>query len=186
MSAQEVHLHPQSDPTKVSLAPDSSITEVFEKVCSNLKIQGRGYSNITFGVVPKLCADIVLGQNFLNQYEDVVLKLVGVHEHLVVEANSYSGVSASSVDAPRLFHSLDAHCKLIATEPRKFNQEDKHFIRKEVSKLLTDKVIEPSYSPWRAQVLIARDGQHKPSMVIDYWQTIPYLTRTHWPFPKVN
>ena len=91
--------------------------------------------------VPKLCTDIILGHNFLNQHEEVVLKLGEVQECLVVEANSYCGVSALSVDAPRLFHSLEANSKHIAFKSRKFNQEDKHFIRKEVSQFLTDKVI---------------------------------------------
>ena len=61
-AAQEVHLHRQSDATKVSLASNSSTAEVL-KVCNDLIIQGTNDSNITFGVVPKLCADIILGQN---------------------------------------------------------------------------------------------------------------------------
>ena len=47
-----------------------------------------------------------------------------------MEVNSYCGVSASSGDAPRLFNSLDANCKPIASKLQKFNQKDKHFIRK--------------------------------------------------------
>ena len=83
------------------MALGSSTAEKLGKVCSNLKIQGRDYSNIinTFEVVPKLCADIILGHNFLIPHEEVVLKLGGVQEHLAVKANSYGGVSASTVDA---------------------------------------------------------------------------------------
>ena len=95
-----------------------------------------------------------------------------------MEANLYCGVSASSVDAPQLFHSLYANCKPIASKSKKFNRENKHLIREEGSKLLTDKIIEPSYSPWHAQVLVARDGQHKPRMVIDYSQKINRYTVT--------
>ena len=45
-TAQEVHLHPQGDTTKASLASKSSTAKVLGKVCSDLKIQGRDYSNI--------------------------------------------------------------------------------------------------------------------------------------------
>ena len=78
-------------------------------------------------------------------------------------------------------------CQPIATKSRKFNHEDKLFIKEEVRKLLNEQIIEPSYSSWRAQVLIARDRRHKPRMVVDYSQTINrYTLLDAYPLPNVN
>ena len=86
-----------------------------------------------------------------------------------------------------LFRNLETTSKLIATKSRKFNKEDKEFIQDEVRKLLSDNIIEPSFSPWRAQVLIARDGRHKPRMVVDYSQTINRFTLVDaYPLPNIN
>ena len=53
-----------------------------------------------------------------------------------------------------------------------------------MSKLLTNKVIEPSSSSRRAQVLVA--GRHKPKMVIDYSQTInKYTLLDAYPPPNI-
>ena len=78
-------------------------------------------------------------------------------------------------------------CQPIATKSRKFNHEDKLFIKEEVRKLLNEQIIEPSYSPWWAQVLVARDGQHKPRMVVDYSQTVNrYTLLDAYPLPNIN
>ena len=46
-------------------------------------------------------------------------------------------------------------------------------------------MIEPSYSPWRAQVLVARDEQHKPRMVVNCSQTINrYTLLDAYPLPN--
>ena len=77
--------------------------------------------------------------------------------------------------------------QLIATKSRKFNEDDKRFIAAEVRKLLLDGIIEPSFSPWRAQVLVARDERHKPRMVVDYSQTINRFTLLDaYPLPNID
>ena len=74
----------------------------------------------------------------------------------------------------------------IATKSRKFNHEDK-LLKEEVRKLLNEQIIEPSYSPRRAQVLVARDGRHKPRLVVDYSQTVNRSTLLDaYPRPNVN
>ena len=44
------------------------------------------------------------------------------------------------------------------------------------NKVLDDNTIEPSMSPWQAQVLIADDGRHKRQIMIDYSRTINKFT----------
>ena len=82
------------------------------------------------------------------------------------------GVAAADIQPPRLFQFLDPKIHPIATTSRRFNLIEMQFIRKEVEKLLAQGVIEPSRSPWHAQVLVNKDERHKRRMVIDYSQTI--------------
>ena len=75
----------------------------------------------------------------------------------------------------------------IATKSRKFNEGDKRFIAAEVRKLLLDSIIEPSFSPWRAQVLVALDERHKSRMVVDYSQTNNRFTLLDaYPLPNID
>ena len=140
--------------TNVAMASQAFSVKVLGKVKETLKLKGRTYDNLTLGVVPKLCADIVLGQAFMIQHEEVVFKLGGSKKGLVV---AHCGVAASRVHSQRLFRNLIPGCQSIVTKSRKFNNDDRQFIYNEVSKLLNDNIIEPSYSPWRAQVLLTKD-----------------------------
>jgi len=97
-------------------------------------------------VVPKLCADIVLGQSFMKQHDEIVFKMGGLRKALIV-SQKHCRVAASYLHPERLFRNLEPGCRPIATKSRNFNTEDKEFIFKEVSKLLNDGIIEPSYSP---------------------------------------
>ena len=63
--------------TDVAMASQAFLIKVLEKVKRALNLKGRTYKNLTLGVVPKLCADIVLGQAFIKQHEEVVFKLGG-------------------------------------------------------------------------------------------------------------
>ena len=55
--------------------------------------------------------------------------------------------------------------------------EDKEFISTEINKLLEEEIIEPSDSPWRAQVVVTRNENHKKRLGIDYSETINRFTR---------
>ena len=55
------------------------------------------------------------------------------------------------------------------------------------SKLLNDGIIEPSLSPWRAQVLVTNNENHKKRMVVDYSQTINRFTDLDaYPLPRID
>ena len=124
------------------MASDELTAPVIGKVQSELELQGRKYPNVTFGVILKLCADIVLGQSFLNIHKEVIFKLGGPLDKLIVSKdNGYCGVSASKLEAQRLY----SKTKPIATRSHRFNDSDKLFIKEEIRKLLNDGVIEPSY-----------------------------------------
>ena len=185
--AKNAKLVLQGRPSRVSMASDNLSAPVIGKVCSNLLLQGRDYPNVTFSVMSGLCADVVLGQDFLRQHKKVVIKLGGPKKSLLVGKASTCGVAASEVKCNRLFRNLKPECRPIATKSRKFNEDDKRFIDAEVRKLLLEGIIEPSYSPWRAQVLVARDERHKPRMVVDYSQTVNRFTLLDaYPLPNID
>lgn len=75
----------------------------------------------------------------------------------------------------------------LATKSRNYSNDDKEFIRSKVSKLEKSGVIEPSSSPWRAQVLVVKDSRHKRRLVVDYSQTINrYTPLDAYPLPKIE
>ena len=109
-------------------------------------------------VMPGLCADVVLDHDFLRQHKEVVIKLGDPRETLFVGKNSVSGVAACEANCDRLFKNLKPECKPITTKSQKFNEDDKRFIAAEVRKLLLGGIIEPTFSPWRAQGPYSKKG----------------------------
>ena len=133
--------------TNVTMASQAFSVKVLGKVKETLKLKGQTYDNLTLHIVPKLCADIVLGQAFMKQHKEVVFKLGGSKTGLIV---AHCGVAASRVHTQRLFRNFILGCQPIATKSCRFNNNDQQFIHNEVSKLLNDNIIESSYSPWCA------------------------------------
>ena len=78
--AKAAKLQLTGKPTEVSMASNLLTAKVLGTEQSDVKVQGRDYANLKFGVVPELCSVIILGQYFLNQHEPVVLKLVGLQK----------------------------------------------------------------------------------------------------------
>ena len=77
--------------------------------------------------------------------------------------------------------------KPIATKSRRFSKPDKDFIHSEVKRLLAEDIIEPSNSPWRAQVLVTTNDRQKKRLVVDYSQTINIYTELDaYPLPRID
>ena len=75
------------------------------------------------------------------------------------------------VGPPELLANLTADCHPIATKSRRYSHDDRKFIDAEAQRLLKEEIIEPSNSPWRAQVVRTRNENHKKRLVINYSQT---------------
>ena len=91
------------------------------------------------------------------------------------------------IEPPEPFANLTTDCHPIATKSRRYSQEDSAFIDKEVKRLLEEDIIEPSRSPWRAQVVVAKDENHKKRLAIDYSQTINRFTLLNaFPLPRMR
>ena len=86
-----------------------------------------------------------------------------------------------------LFEHLYSDVKPIVTKSRRFSTPDKQFIDSKIENLLSDNVIEPSSSPWRAQVMVTKNENHRPRLVIDYSQTINKFTKLDaYPLPNIH
>ncbi|XP_059843069.1 uncharacterized protein LOC132403623 [Hypanus sabinus] len=112
------------------------------------------------------------------------------HTHPIQnQANSCAtdtcSLSTLKIPPPPLFANLTPDCKPVATKSRRYSAGDRAFIRSEVQRLLREGIIEPSTSPWRAQVVVVRTGQ-KNRMVVDYSQTINRFTQLDaYPLPRI-
>ena len=70
--AKIARLNPKRRSSKISMTSDNPFASVQGKVCSNIHVQDRNYS--IFGVVAGLCVDVILGQDFLKEHEEVVIR----------------------------------------------------------------------------------------------------------------
>ncbi|KRY87962.1 hypothetical protein T4D_10229 [Trichinella pseudospiralis] len=166
----------------VSMASSALSIKALGCITVDLKVQDRLYESLRLRVLPHLCADVILGQDFHRMHESVTLNYGGNLPPLII-----CGLATLRVDPPRLFAHLSPDCRPIATTSRKFSAEDTDFIRNEVRTLLEDGVIEPSISPWRAQVVVLKDERRKKRLVVDYSATINRFTLLDaYPLPKID
>ncbi|XP_063888888.1 uncharacterized protein LOC135115803 [Scylla paramamosain] len=97
--------------------------------------------------------------------------------------------SSADIEEPSLFPNLPQQCKPIAVKSRHYCKDDQLFINDQISRLLSEGVIEPSISPWRAQVVVVKDplDRHKKRLCIDYSQTInQYAELDAYPLPRIE
>nr|CAH8849255.1 unnamed protein product [Trichobilharzia regenti] len=140
------------------------------------------YDLFKFSILHNLCADVLLGHDFLKLHKHIEIPFGGSRPPF-----SLCGLPCVRVDLPTLFENLSKDCKPIAIKSRRYSCEDESFISTEVNRLLQEGVIEPSNSPWRAQVLVTSNERHKKRMVVDYSQTINRFTFLDaYPLPRID
>jgi len=153
----------------------------------DITIKDTDYAS-TRQVLETLCSDIILGLDFLSQHQRLIFQFRGPSPDLVVSNERTCPVAAAAVKEVRLFAKLSPHAKPITTKSRRFSYEDQVFIREAVEKLLSDGVIRPSASPWRAQVLVKNEeNRNKKRLYIDCPQTTSIYTELDaYPLPRIN
>ena len=148
----------------------------------DLELGGKQYSKIRLSILPGLCADLLLGLDFQKQHQSVIFHLGGPQPPLEV-----CGLSMLMVGPPELFANLTADCHSIATKLRRYSHDEGKFIDAADQRLLKEGIIEPSNSPWRAQVVVTRNENHKKRLVIDYSQTTNCFTMLDaHPLPRID
>ena len=151
-------------------------------IFAKIKYKDEQYESVKLSLLDGLVSDVILGLDFISQHEKLMIPFEGKRNTLQV-----CTLEAARVEAPRLFANLAPDCYPIATKSRKYSKPDSKFIQTEIKRLLSDKIIEPSTSPWRAQIIVTTNERHKKRMVIDYSQTINRFTYLDaYPVPKVD
>ena len=167
---------------KVSMASTCYSANIKGYIITDLKLHNHSYTNLKLSVLPKLCADVLLGHDVFKDHSSVTLNFGGPKPPLEI-----CSVAQVNIEPVRLFTNLSDDIKPIATKSRRHSQRDSEFIIEEVRKLLADGIIEESQSPWRAQVLVVENENHKRRMCIDYSQTINKFTNLDaYPVPNID
>ena len=173
-------VHPSHN--EIVLASTTSKSQTRGHCFVSLQHDDCSYPSIRLSVLANLCADVLLGHDFLQLHRSVTINFTGSRPPL-----NLCNVAAASICSPPLFAHLRADCRPIATRSRRHSPTDEVFITSEVKRLMRDGVIEKSNSPWRAQVLVTTNERHKKRMVIDYSQTINRFTFLDgYPLPKID
>ena len=166
----------------ITMASTNFCSQTLGHIFASVILNNSSYHNVKLSLLPNLCADILLGHDFLNRHQKLEISFSGQRPPL-----SVCTLSPARIESPSLFQNLLSNCKPIATKSRCHSSFDEEFIRAEIHKLLNDNIVEPSTSPWRAQVLVTSNERHRKRMVVDYSQTINRFTCLDaYPLPRLD
>ena len=172
----------QSFPSKVTMASTDLAMNVAGMCTTTIQYGDHGRFEVELGVIDRLCADVIIGHDILKRHEKLEIRFGGPETPLKI-----CGVATAAIEPPPLFAALSSDCKPVADKSRFYSEENRKFIGAEVEKLLHDKIIEESRSPWRAQVLVTGGQHQKRRMVVDYSRTINRYTELDaYPLPNVS
>ena len=187
-----LNLPMDGDRSSIGMASSEISVQTFGKTTADLNLLDRTYPSSNIRVLKNLCADVIVGQMFLRQHSSVTFMMNGYKEALKIATSAESldagrpAVAAADLQPPRLFEFLLPDYKPIAASSRRYSSEDTTFIRSEVQRLLDADIIEPARSPWRAQVLVVKQGEKK-RLDIDYSVTINRFTLLDtYPLPNIE
>ncbi|KAA3675181.1 uncharacterized protein DEA37_0011386 [Paragonimus westermani] len=174
------HIYPSN--VAISMA-STTYTSVTQGHCLvTVDYRGNRYSSVKLSLLPNLCSDVLLGHDFLKQHQHILISFGGSKPPF-----SLCSLTAAYVEPPTLFGNLSPLCKPIATKSRRLSSPDQKFVESEVRRLLAERIIEPSCSSWRAQVLMTSNVNHKKRMVVDYSQTVNRSTYLDaYPLPRID
>ena len=181
--ADSLNLRKYSTRRSISMAQSSLSAETLGHCIVNLEVDGKEYPNLRLSILPGLCSELILGLDFQKQHQSISFHHGGPKPPLVV-----CGLTTLKVEPPDLFANLTtADVHPIATKSWRYSYEDRKFIDSEVQHLLAEGIIEPSNSPWRAQVVVTHSENHKKRLAIDYSQTINRFTLLDaYPLPRID
>ena len=185
-TAAELKLPIQAFSTQILMASENCTAKTLGTVSTTLNVLDRDYT-LDFRTIDKLCSDVILGLPFLKCHREVSFVMNGPTAPLkIYNQNTYLSVAVAKVSPPTLFEFLTEDCKPVATKSRRYCEDDQKFISQEIKRLLEADIIEPSRSPWRAQVLVVKQS-NKKRLVIDYSATVNRFTQLDaYPLPRME
>jgi hypothetical protein len=189
--ANELNLTITPSKKDISLAASSSLVSTVGSVNVGIQINNHTYNDFNLDVLPNLCCDLILGHNLFVQHSRLVLNFNGGNSEIVLPHTTPNqgvcSLAQAIMDPPSIFSHLTPDGRPIACKSRKYSLPEQQFIKDEVSRLLSDDIIEPSHSPWRAQLLVCSPENHKRRLVVDYSRTINKFTQLDaYPLPKMD
>ena len=171
--------------SEVSLASSPHVVKICGYVLADLEVNQRHYNNIKIQVLPGCITDVILGKDFQKMHKQVTFHLEGSLPPLEVCGAAVKSLTTWRTKPPELFANLSPDCHPVRDKSRRYSQEDKDFIAKEVQRLETEGIIVRSNSPWRAQCLVVKD-KGKKRLAIDYSHTINKFTHVDaYPLPSI-
>lgn len=79
------------------------------------------------------------------------------------------------------------NCHPTAIKSRRYSKEDLTLINDKLYRLVKEGIIEPSQSPWQAQVIVTKEKNHKKCLAINYSQSINlFIQLDAFPFPSIS
>ena len=140
----------------VTMASTALSVNVTVTCTTGLEYQAQKYANLHLLVLSVFCADLILGLDFQSQHKSITFQYRATMPLL-----SVCGFSTLSMDPAAPFANLNRDCHPIASKLCHYSTNDLRFIEGEVERLLKEGIIEPSNSPWRTQVVVTKDENHK-------------------------
>ena len=173
----------------ISMALTTLKTDIIGCCTADITLNNCTYTNVILSVLKDLCSDVILGHDFQKRHKRVTIELHGPQSDLIVSNSPSCALAAASVDELSLFANVNPDSKPIATKSRRFSFSDKTFIAEEISRLMSENIIEHSTSPWRAQVVVVKSPSHpeKKRLCVDYSQTVNQYTEVDaYPLPRID
>jgi len=157
-----------------SLSAASPVNSDDDKVNVFALVNGvlASYDKVNMLVMDNLMWDVILGREFLKEHESVSFAFGG--PKCPLNLNSLDVLQG--VTPVRHCEHLTPDCRPVASKSRNYSPSDRAFIATQTAQMLRDGIIEPSTSPWRAQVVVVNNSNHKKRLSIDYSQTINKFT----------
>ena len=143
---------------------------------------------ITLYVAALLRHRAILGANELAQFSTLLVHYGGSMPPLHIAASQLSDDQSGSLMnvSPQSVITLSLpDVKPVRVPSRKRSRADEKFIQQEIASLLKKKLIQPSKSPWRAQLHVVHDEiRDKKRLVVDYLGTVnPHTVIDAYPLP---
>ena len=147
----------------------------------SLMLGDQFYKKVKLHMLEEVCTDIIFGIDFQELHENITINYGGSKPPL-----SFIALATTKTNPPELFAHLNNGCKPTASKSRKHSKNGQEFIKAEVHFLAEAKIMEPSNSPWRAQVLVIH-RKTKRRMEVENSETInQYTLLDAYPPPKID
>jgi len=104
---------PEGPPSKTMMASTSLWAKVNDSTRADLVVSGQRYPKFSFGLMDNLCADVILGVDFMKLHRSIIFKTAGSRVATCLQTRSSTNVQgacnvlAVKVNAPRFFRTVD-------------------------------------------------------------------------------